>query len=128
MAFALCRLFGVTRRQNRVVFNSMIGLHRSSVTRSREINEQLMSERKAFPTHPLRWFPEFLEFGTRQFRSHGRVLGASIVVGFVAGLGGIAFSIVGQWVLQIGLEGVIGLPAAGPVGETRFEWIPVFGD
>jgi hypothetical protein len=26
------------------------------------------------PSHPLRWFPEFLEFGKARFRSQGRVL------------------------------------------------------
>jgi hypothetical protein len=36
--------------------------------------------------HPLRWFPEFLEFGRGRFRTQGRVLGAAILIGIVAGL------------------------------------------
>jgi hypothetical protein len=40
-------------------------------------------------SHPLRWLPEFLEFGKRRFRTQGRVLGAAILVGIVAGLGGV---------------------------------------
>jgi len=85
-----------------------------------------MDERltKHVPSHPLLWFPEFLEFGKRRFRSQGRVFGAAILVGIVAGLGGIAFSIASQAVLQFGFEGVIGVPANGPLGETRFSWMP----
>lgn len=75
-------------------------------------------------THPLRWFPEFLEFGKRRFRSQGRVLAASMLVGLVAGVGGVLFSLAGQLVQQYGLEGLAGYHPAAPAGEVRFTWLP----
>ena len=77
-------------------------------------------------SHPLRWFPEFLEFGRRRFRSQGRVLSASILVGIIAGLGGVVFSVAGQLVVQVGLEGLAGYRVAGPAGEVHFPWLPSF--
>src|SRR3954447_25818432 len=78
------------------------------------------------PSHPLRWFPEFLEFGRRRFRSQGRVLAASILVGIVAGLGGVAFTVAGQFVVQGSLEGLAGYHAPAPAGEAHFPWLPSF--
>jgi CIC family chloride channel protein len=75
-------------------------------------------------SHPLRWFPEFLEFGKRRFRTQGRVLGAAILVGIVAGLGGVAFTFAGQVVVRYALEGVAGYKAEGPAGEAHSTWIP----
>ncbi len=78
------------------------------------------------PSHPFRWFPEFLEFGKRRFHCQGRVLAASVLVGIVAGLGGIVFSVAGQAVVQLALEGVAGYHPPGPGGEVQFPWIPSF--
>jgi CIC family chloride channel protein len=78
------------------------------------------------PSHPLRWFPEFLEFGRRRFRSQGRVLAACILVGVVAGLGGVAFTVAGQFVVQTSLEGIAGYHADAPAGEAHFPWLPHF--
>jgi transposase len=39
------------------------------------------------PSHPLRWLPEFLELGGRRLRPQARLLGLSLVVGIVAGIG-----------------------------------------
>jgi CIC family chloride channel protein len=75
-------------------------------------------------THPLRWFPEFLEFGRRRFRTQGRVLGAAVLVGIVAGLGGVAFTLAGQVVVRFTLEGLAGYVAEGPGGEPHSAWIP----
>jgi CIC family chloride channel protein len=75
-------------------------------------------------THPLRWFPEFLEFSRRRFRTEGRVLAAAILVGVVAGLGGVAFTLAGQVVVRYTLEGIAGYKAEGPAGEPHSEWIP----
>jgi CIC family chloride channel protein len=75
-------------------------------------------------THPLRWFPEFLEFGKRRFRAQGRVLGAAMLVGIVAGLGGVAFTLAGQVVVRYTLEGIVGYKAEGPYGEPHSSWIP----
>jgi len=76
------------------------------------------------PSHPFRWFPEFLEFGKRRMRTQGRLLAASILVGIVAGLGGIVFSAAGQAVAQFSLEGIAGYHPASPDAEVRFPWIP----
>jgi len=84
----------------------------------------MQTENAAGASHPLRWFPEFLEFGKRRFRTQGRVLGACIAVGIVAGFGGVLFSLVGQVITQYTLEGVAGYHAAGPAGEVRFHWLP----
>jgi hypothetical protein len=78
------------------------------------------------PSHPLRWFPEFLEFGKARFRSQGRVLGACILVGIIAGLGGVAFSVAGQLVVGLGLEGLAGYHPHAPGGEPHFPWLPHF--
>src|SRR5689334_25213365 len=75
-------------------------------------------------SHPLRWFPEFLEFGKRRFRTQGRVLSAAILVGIVAGLGGVAFTLANQVVVRYALEGVAGYHAPGPAGEAHSDWIP----
>src|SRR5215470_3831459 len=74
-------------------------------------------------SHPLRWFPEFLEFGKRRFRAQGRVLAAAILVGIVAGLGGVAFTFANQVVVRYALEGVVGYHAPGPAGEPHSDWI-----
>ncbi len=75
-------------------------------------------------THPLRWFPEFLEFGKQRFRTQGRVLGAAVLVGIVAGLGGVAFTLAGQMVVRYSLEGLAGYKAEGPAGEPHSSLIP----
>src|SRR4051812_47874660 len=74
-------------------------------------------------SHPLRWLPEFLEFGRRRFRTQARVLGAAIIVGVVAGLGGVVFTIVTQAVVRYALEGGAGYSAGGPAGEAHSDWI-----
>lgn len=56
-------------------------------------------------------------------RTQGRVLAASILVGIVAGAGGILFSAAGQAVTQLALEGIAGYQPAGPFAEVRFPWI-----
>ncbi|HEX3869720.1 MAG TPA: chloride channel protein [Pirellulales bacterium] len=42
-------------------------------------------------TNPLKWFPEFLQMSRRRLRSQARLLGLSLVVGVVAGVGAIVF-------------------------------------
>ena len=55
----------------------------------------------------------------------GRVLGASVLVGIVAGIGGILFSVVGQ-AMSIHARRGRGLSCDGPDGEVHFPWIPSF--
>ena len=84
------------------------------------------SRRASQLSHPYRWFPEFLEFGRRRMRNQGRVLAASILVGIVAGAGGIIFSVCGQAVAQFALEGVAGYHPVSPDAEPKFPWVPSF--
>jgi CIC family chloride channel protein len=77
-------------------------------------------------SRPLRWFPEFLEIGKRRLRSQGRVLAASMLVGVVAGIGGIAFSVAGQFVVQLAMEGIAGYRPTGPALEVTFPGFPTF--
>ena len=86
----------------------------------------LLDPELARRSNPFRWFPEFLEFGKRRIQNQGRVLGASVLVGIVAGIGGIVFSVAGQAIVQLTLEGIAGYHAAGPDGEVHFRWIPTF--
>lgn len=59
-------------------------------------------------------------------RTQGRVLAASILVGVVAGAGGIVFSAAGQFVTQLTLEGIAGYQPTSPFAEVRFPWISSF--
>ncbi len=57
-------------------------------------------------------------------RTQGRVLAACVAVGFVAGVGGIVFTALGELVAHYSLEGVAGYHPSGPASEVRFPWIP----
>jgi chloride channel protein, CIC family len=69
------------------------------------------------PSHPLRWFPEFLELGRKRLRPQARLLGLSLVVGIVAGIGAIAFFTACQVVFHYALEVVAGYHPTAPKGE-----------
>jgi len=77
----------------------------------------------AFQFNPLRWIPEFLELGQRRLRSQARLLGWSILVGVVAGLGAIVFFTACQFVVHYTLDAVAGYQAHAPGGEP-----PMFGE
>ncbi len=77
----------------------------------------------AAPSHPLRWFPEFLELGGRRLRPQARVLGLSLVVGIIAGLGAIVFFAACQFVFRFSLDGIAGYHPPAPGGEP-----PMFGE
>ena len=77
----------------------------------------------AVQLNPLRWFPEFLELGQRRLRSQARMLGWSILVGIVAGLGAIVFFSACQLVVHYTLDAVAGYQAHVPGGEP-----PLFGE
>jgi CIC family chloride channel protein len=76
------------------------------------------------PSHPLSWFPEFLELTRKRSWSQGRILGSAVLVGVVAGLGAVLFSIACQFVIRWTLDEVAGYRARGPVGEAWVAWIP----
>jgi len=71
----------------------------------------------SLPSHPLRWFPEFLELGRKRLRPQARLLGLSLVVGVIAGLGAIAFFTCCQVVSHYALGVAVGYHPAGPGGE-----------
>jgi chloride channel protein, CIC family len=73
--------------------------------------------------HPLRWFPEFLELTRRRFRSQGRLLATSVVVGIVAGLGAVLFSSLCNIVVHFTLDSIVGYRADGPANEPRLDWL-----
>jgi chloride channel protein, CIC family len=69
------------------------------------------------PSHPLRWFPEFLELGRKRLRPQARLLGLSLGVGVIAGLGAVAFFAACQVVSYYALGFVAGYHPHGPGGE-----------
>ncbi|MFL5342485.1 MAG: chloride channel protein [Gemmataceae bacterium] len=77
----------------------------------------------AKPIHPLVWVPEFVKLGHKRLRTQGRVLGAAILVGIVAGLGAVAFSAACHVVVHYTLDEVAGYRAETPGGEARLPWL-----
>ncbi len=75
------------------------------------------------PSSPLRWFPEFLALSRKRSWSQGRLLGSAVLVGIVAGLGAVLFSVACQLLVRISLDEVAGYDAKGPTGEARIEGI-----
>jgi hypothetical protein len=70
------------------------------------------------PSNPLRWFPEFLELGHRRLRPQARLLGLSLLVGVVSGIGGIVFFTTCQIVFRFSLDAVAGYDPPGPGDES----------
>jgi H+/Cl- antiporter ClcA len=79
--------------------------------------------RTPVPTHPLRWFPEFLEITRKRIRPQARLLGLSLVVGVVAGVGAIIFFAACQLVFHFSLDAIAGYHPQAPGGEP-----PIFGE
>jgi chloride channel protein, CIC family len=69
------------------------------------------------PSHPLRWFPEFLDLSHRRLQPQARLLGLSLVVGIIAGIGAIVFFVACQIVVRFSLDGVAGYHPHSPGGE-----------
>jgi CIC family chloride channel protein len=69
------------------------------------------------PSHPLRWFPEFLRLGRKRLRPQARLLGLSLLVGLIAGLGAIVFFVACQLVFHYALGVVAGYQPPSPGGE-----------
>jgi CIC family chloride channel protein len=75
------------------------------------------------PSSPLRWFPEFLQVTRKRSGPQMRLFGSAVLVGVVAGLGAVAFSVACQAVVRFSLDGIAGYRAGGPHGEPRVAWI-----
>lgn len=59
---------------------------------------------RRFPLHLLYWFPEFLQLKQPNLRSQTRVLGLSLIVGVIAGIGAIVFDSACQIVFHYALS------------------------
>jgi len=72
------------------------------------------------------WIPEFVRLGQKRFRTQGRLLGLSILVGLVAGLGAIAFYIATRAAEHYALGVIGGYDAVPhPAGEAAISWLPI---
>ena len=69
------------------------------------------------PSHPFRWFPEFLELSRRRLRPQARLLGLLLVVGVIAGLAAIVFFTACQLVTHYSLDALAGYRPNAPGGE-----------
>jgi CIC family chloride channel protein len=69
------------------------------------------------PLNPLRWFPEFWQLGRRRLRPQARLLGLSLGVGIIAGLGAVVFYLATRFVFHYALDVAVGYHAGGPANE-----------
>jgi CIC family chloride channel protein len=69
------------------------------------------------PSNPLRWFPEFWELGRKRIRPQARLLGWSLAIGIVAGIGAICFYVACQVVAHYALDSAVGYRPLHPGGE-----------
>ena len=76
----------------------------------------------SIPSHPLRWFPEFWELGRKRLRPQVRLLGLSLLVGFISGIGAIVF-FGPVSVFHYSLDSLAGYHPNHPGGEP-----PMFGE
>jgi CIC family chloride channel protein len=74
-------------------------------------------ENHSVPSNPFHWFPEFLEIGKKRMKSQARLLGLSLVVGIISGLGAIVFYVACQFVFHVSLDGIAGYRPSSPGGE-----------
>ncbi len=66
--------------------------------------------------NPLHWFPEFRQLGQR-LRPQARLLGLSLCVGVIAGLGAVVFYLATRTVFHLVLEMLVGYHPGGPANE-----------
>lgn len=69
------------------------------------------------PSHPIRWLPELWELSQKRLRPQIRVLGLSLLVGILAGVGAIVFYTACQVVVHYALDGAAGYRPHHPGGE-----------
>src|SRR5262249_59809160 len=91
--------------------------------RRAETTSMEASENSRPPSHPFVWVPEFVKLGQKRLRSQGRVRGAAILVGIVAGLGAVVFSAACHVVVHYSLDAGAGYRATAPHGEAALPWL-----
>lgn len=69
------------------------------------------------PLNPLHWFPEFWQLGRQRLRPQVRLLGLSLSVGVIAGLGAVIFYAACQLVFHYALDVAVGYQPGGPANE-----------
>ena len=69
------------------------------------------------PSSPLRWFPEFWELGRKRIRPQARLMGLSLLVGLIAGIGAVVFFTACQLVFHYTLDAWVGYHPVTPGGE-----------
>jgi CIC family chloride channel protein len=75
---------------------------------------------------PFAWFPEFLVLSRSRLRNQARLLGAAVLVGVVAGLGAVVFSLACNVVVYFALNHGAGYHPAEPANEHTPSWLPSF--
>jgi CIC family chloride channel protein len=75
---------------------------------------------------PFAWFPEFLILSGTRLRNQARLLGAAVLVGVVAGLGAIVFSLACNVVVYFALNRGAGYHPVEPANEHAPSWLPPF--
>jgi CIC family chloride channel protein len=83
----------------------------------------------AAPSHPLRWFPEFLELSHKRLRPQARLMALSLLVGVIAGVGAVVFHVACQVVVRYSLGAIAHYCPEGPRNEPPlFLETPLRGD
>ena len=82
-----------------------------------ERQEAKINSHPPVPSHPLHWFPEFWELGRKRIRPQARLLGLSLLVGIISGVGAVVFFTACQIVSHYALGVVVGYHAGAPGGE-----------
>jgi CIC family chloride channel protein len=72
----------------------------------------------------LRWFPEFWELSRKRLRPQARLMGLSLVIGVIAGVGAIAFYAACQIVFYYALYDLAGYQPHHPQGEPELPFLP----
>jgi CIC family chloride channel protein len=84
-----------------------------------------MTERGASSVllNPLHWLPEFWQLSRRRLRPQARLLGLSLCIGVIAGLGAVVFYLATRTVFHVALERIVGYHPGGPANEPPLDML-----
>jgi hypothetical protein len=71
--------------------------------------------------NPLHWLPEFWQLGRQRLMPQARLLGLSLLVGVIAGLGAVLFYLATRTVFHVVLEMIVGYHPGGPTNEPPLD-------